>query len=61
MDSKVIPGECVVAQHRLLVMDLRIGRDRKRKKSVVKKVKIWNLKGEKKLEYKTIFAEYREN
>ena len=61
MDSKVIPGECAVAQHRLLVMDLRIGRDRKRKESVVKKVKIWNLKGEKKLEYKTKVAEYREN
>ena len=60
MNCKVIPGECVVTQHRLLVMDLRTGRHRKRKKVAVKKIKIWNLKGEKKLEYKTKVAEYRE-
>ena len=44
-DCKVIPGEAVVSQHRLLVADIKIGK-KKRNKLVVKekRIKIWKLK-----------------
>ena len=60
MDCKVIPAEPVVMQHRLLVMDLRMGRVKKKKQTTVKKIKVWNLKDEKKLEYKQKVRERRE-
>ena len=60
MDCKVIPGEPVTRQHRLLVMDLRMGKVRKKKRTTVKKIKVWDLKGEKKLEYKQKVRERRE-
>ena len=60
MDCKVIPGEPLVMQHRLLVMDLRMGKVSKKKRTRGKKIKIWNLKGEKKMEYKEKVRECRE-
>ena len=60
MDCKVIPGEPVIMQHRLLVMDLRMGKVRKKKRTTVKKIKVWKLKDEKKIEYKQKVRERRE-
>ena len=60
MDCKVIPGEPVIMQHRLLVMDLRMGKVRKKKQTRVKKIKVWDLKDEKKLEYIQKVRERRE-
>ena len=67
MDCKVIPSEPVVAQHKLLVADLRMKRGSKRRKEERKrKIKVWELKGEKKMEFKnkveeTLREEYRTN
>ena len=44
LDCKVIPGGPAVAQHRLLVADLRIKRKRKRMERRKGKVQIWKLK-----------------
>lgn len=53
MDCKVIPGEAVVTQHRVLVADLRIKVEKKRKKEERKrKIKVWELNGEKKTEFR---------
>ena len=46
-DYKVLPSECLVTQHGLLVLDIEIrGAIRRKKKVRVYKVKWWNLKGE---------------
>ncbi|KAH1220391.1 LINE-1 retrotransposable element ORF2 protein [Glycine max] len=48
LNCKVIPGESLTTQHRVLVMDVRI-RDRAKKRSlmVAPRIKWWHLKGEK--------------
>ena len=49
-DCKVLPSECLLTQHRLLVLDVEISRAVRRKRKVrVFKVKWWNLKGEKEI------------
>jgi len=46
-DCKVLPGECLRTQHRLLVLDVEIrGAIRRKRKIGVYKVKWWNLNGE---------------
>ena len=53
IDCKVIPGEPVVTQHRLLVADFRLKKERKRtKKEKIRKIKTWELKGEKVNEFR---------
>ena len=45
MDCKVVPGESVVTQHRLLILDVRIRRRfRKTKSKLDQKIKWWRLK-----------------
>jgi hypothetical protein len=47
-DCKVIPGECLVAQHRLLVLDIGLkGNRRPRKETRSPRTRWWFLKGEK--------------
>ncbi|KAL5161290.1 LINE-1 retrotransposable element ORF2 protein [Glycine soja] len=48
LNCKVIPGESLTTQHRVLVMDVRI-RDRAKRRSpmVAPRIKWWHLKGEK--------------
>lgn len=46
-NCNVIPGEAVVAQHRLLCAVLRTKQEKKRKVQTQKRIKIWNLKGPK--------------
>ena len=46
-DCKVIPGEAVVAQHRLLCLVLKIKQEKKRRPKTRKRIKIWNLRGDK--------------
>ena len=44
---KVIPGECVVSQHELLVADFRFQmRARRSKQAKIARTKWWKLKGE---------------
>ncbi|XP_052178173.1 uncharacterized protein LOC127791967 [Diospyros lotus] len=52
-DCKVIPGECLTTQHRLLVLDVQV-RNWKRKNHIKQNPRIrwWNLKGEKQLIFK---------
>jgi len=46
MDCKVIPGESVLTQHRLLILDIRIRRRfRNIKRKLDLKIKWWRLKG----------------
>ena len=53
MDCKVIPGEPVVTQHRLLIADLRMKVEKKRRKEERKrKIKVWELRDEKKSEFR---------
>ena len=53
MDCKVITGEPVVTQHRLLMADLRMKVEKKRRKEERKrKIKVWELRGEKKTEFR---------
>jgi len=53
IDCRVIPGECVVTQHKLVIMDFRfrigVVRDKCNKEV---KIKWWNLKGEKYVRFK---------
>ena len=49
-DCKVIPGEEVVSQHRLLCAVMRTKED-KHRRTGEKIIKIWTLKGEKVTEY----------
>ena len=52
-DCKVIPNESVVAQHKLLVADLRLKSIKKSKPlDRNKRIKIWKLKGEKAREFR---------
>jgi len=45
MDFKVVPGESVVTQHKLLILDVRIRRRfRKIKRKLDPKIKWWRLK-----------------
>ena len=44
IDCKVIPGEEVVSQHRLVMMELRIERTRKSKVKRIGKIKSWRLR-----------------
>jgi len=45
MDCKVVPGESVVTQHKLLILDIRIRRRfRKIKSKLDLKIKWWRLK-----------------
>ena len=47
MGCKVIPGECVVSQHKLLVADFRFQvRARRDKQAKIERIKWWKLKGE---------------
>jgi len=49
-DCKVLPSECLATQHRLLVLDVEIrGEVRRKRKVGVFKVRWWNLKGEKEI------------
>ena len=53
MDCKLIPGEPVVAQHRLLMADLRMKIEKKRRKEERKrKINVWERRGEKKTEFR---------
>ena len=46
-DCKVLPGECLTTQHRLLILNVEIiGAIRRKRKIGAYKVKWWNLKGE---------------
>ena len=51
-DCKVIPGEEVVSQHRLLCAVLRTKEAKHRRRTREKRFKIWTLKGEKVTEYR---------
>jgi len=51
-DCKVIPGEEVVSQHRLLCAVLRTKEAKHRRRNREKRIKIWTLKGEKVTEYR---------
>ena len=52
-DCKVIPGESLANQHRLLVMDVHIKRERKKNKTLkCPRTRWWNLKGEKQVIFK---------
>ena len=53
-NCKVIPGDHVAPQHRLVCMDLKLKRERKVKTSVVRKIKWYRLlkEGDKKIEFK---------
>ncbi|XP_063846034.1 craniofacial development protein 2-like [Scylla paramamosain] len=52
MDCKLIPGEPVMTQQRLLVADFRMKSGRKRRKEERKEIKVWELKNEKKNEFR---------
>ena len=46
MDCKVIPGESLTTQHRVMVMDVRVKRRaRRRNHSGPPRIKWWHLKG----------------
>ncbi|KAM7489846.1 hypothetical protein LguiB_027330 [Lonicera macranthoides] len=48
MDCKVIPGESLTTQHRVLVMDIRVkGKVKRRGQGKVSRIRWWHLKGEK--------------
>ena len=51
-DCKVIPGEDVVSQHRLLCAVLRTKEAKHRRRTTEKRIKVWTLKGEKVTEYR---------
>ena len=51
-DCKVIPGEEVVSQHRLLCAVLRTKEVKYRRRTRENRIKIWTLKGEKVKEYR---------
>ena len=51
-DCKVIPGEEVVSQHRLLCAVLRTKEAKRKRRTREKRIKIWTLKGEKVTEYR---------
>ena len=53
-DVKVIPGEEIVSQHRLLLMDMVLRKKVKRKVKFRKKLKLWRLR---ELELKEEFAD----
>ena len=47
LDYKVIPGECVATQHRLLVLDVRLRKMyRKIRRVLNRRIKWWKLKGD---------------
>ena len=47
MNRKVIPGECVVSQHKLVVADFRfLVQARRNKQARVARTKWWKLEGE---------------
>jgi len=52
-NCKVIPGEEVVSQHRLLCVTLHLLEDRPPRKTFTPKIKIWKLNGEGKQQFKT--------
>ncbi len=48
MDCKVIPGESLTTQHRVLVMDVRVkGKVKRRGHDKVSRIRWWQMKGEK--------------
>ena len=51
-DCKVIPGEEVVSQHRLLCAVLKIKEAKHRRRTREKRIKVWTVKGEKVTEYR---------
>ena len=58
-DSKVIPGDEVISQDRLLCAVLRT-KEAKHRRTREKRIKIWTLKGEKVTEYRdTVEEEYQ--
>ena len=60
-DCKVIPGECLTTQHRLLVLDVHV-RKWKRANRIKQNSRIrwWDLKGEKQLIFKEKLSGRRE-
>ena len=61
VDCKVIPSESVVAQHKMVVTDLRSKAMKKMKTpSRNKRIKTWELKGEKKIEFRSKVERARE-
>ena len=61
VDCKVIPNESVVVQHKIWVADLR-SRPRKRTRTTERKrrIKVWELKNAKKIEFKNILEKVLE-
>jgi hypothetical protein len=58
--SKVIPGECVVSQHKQVVADFRfLVRARKVKQAKIARTKWWKLEGEASKVFKEIVIEGR--
>ena len=51
IDSKVIPGESLVPQHRVCVVDLSIERKKKRQYRRPERINIWELKDKDTAEY----------
>ena len=51
-DCKVIPGEEVISQHRLLCAVMRTQEEKHRRRTREKRIKIWTLKGEKVTEFR---------
>ena len=51
-DCKVIPGEEIASQHRLLCGVIRTNDEKHRRRARGKRIKIWTLKGEKVTEYR---------
>ena len=61
MDCKVIPSESVVVQHKLLITEFRTDATKKNDNSIRnKKIKVWELKGEKKIEFRSKVERARE-
>ena len=51
-DCKIIPGEGVVSQHRLLCAVLTTKEEKHRRRTREKRINIWTVKGEKVTEYR---------
>ncbi|KAK8919297.1 hypothetical protein KSP39_PZI021493 [Platanthera zijinensis] len=57
-DCKVIPGESLTTQHRLMVLDVQIKYNKFRTRTkMLQKIGWWNLKMEKQVAFKTVVME----
>jgi len=64
LDCKVIPGESLTIQHRVMVMDVRVKRRAERRShSGAPRIKWWHLKGEKQriLQHKILEGGFRDH